>query len=155
MFRIHALPAEPFSPLTTLDTAALAAERATRVTADRTPGFPCRVSLEDAEPGESLLLLHFTHHDVDSPYRAAGPIFVREAAMQAQPAIGEVPLQLRRRLLSVRGYDAPGENMLQAEVLEGERLADTLTTMFANPDIAYVHIHIARPGCFAARATRA
>lgn len=155
MFRIHALPASLFAPLISLDAAGLGEHRALRIKADASPGFPCRVSLVDAEPGESLLLVHFTHHDVASPYRASGPIFVREAAATAQPAIGEVPLQLRRRLLSLRGYDAEGARMRHADVVDGESLADALTTMFDDDGIACIHIHNARPGCYATRATRA
>jgi hypothetical protein len=33
-----------------------------------------------------VLLLPFTHHDVSSPYRAAGPIFVRRGVKTATPA---------------------------------------------------------------------
>lgn len=155
MFRIHALPADTFRPLFALDDESLRARHARRVTADRTPGFPCRVSLADAEPGESLILVHHLHHDVDSPYRASGPVFVREGAVEAMPAIGEVPLQLRRRLLSVRGYATAGTAMHAMAVVEGEALAETIASMFADPAIDYLHLHNARPGCYAARATRA
>lgn len=155
VFRIHALPADTFAPLSALDDDALRAHHARRVVADESPGFPCRVSLQDAQLGESLLLLHYWHHDADSPYRASGPIFVREGVLEAIPGIGEVPLQLRRRLLSVRGYTTAGTAMRTMTVIEGERLADTVAGIFADPAIDYLHIHNARPGCYAARVTRA
>jgi hypothetical protein len=118
------------------------------------PGYPCRVSLEDAEPGERLLLLTFEHHGVDSPYRASGPIYVREGAVQADPAVNEVPLQLRRRLLSVRAYSAAGM-MRDASVVEGKDLEGAVETLFADPKVAYLHLHNAIPGCYAARVERA
>ena len=55
--------------------------------ADAKPGYPCRVTLEDAEIGERVLAVPFIHHDVQSPYRASGPVFVRESAQTAKPAV--------------------------------------------------------------------
>src|SRR6187399_1365644 len=98
-FQILALPRDEFAPLFALADAQLQARGGKRCIADRKPGFPCRVSLEDAAPGESLVLIPFTHQSADSPYRASGPIFVREMARQASLGVNEVPEQLRVRLL--------------------------------------------------------
>ena len=77
-FRIRGLSPAQFAPLFALDAAALA-ERSMRLVAVDSPhSAPCRVTLEDAAPGEQLLLLPFAHHMAHSPYRASGPIFVRE-----------------------------------------------------------------------------
>ena len=83
-FKISALPLEPFAPLFDLDAAQLGARGAKRYIADRRPGYPCRVSLADAEPGERVILVPFTHHDAHSPYRASGPIFIREIVRLVQ-----------------------------------------------------------------------
>jgi hypothetical protein len=112
------------------------------------------VSLVDAEVGESLILLPYEHHAVDTPYRAAGPIYVREGAARAIPAVDEVPELLRRRLLSLRAYDAEG-TMRDAAVAEGAALEGALAALFADPKVAYIHLHNALPGCYAARADRA
>jgi hypothetical protein len=152
-FRIVGLPREPFAPLFGLSDAALAARGIRRVIADSKPGYPCRVSLVDAEPGESLLLLHHVHHDVDGPYRGAGPIYVRESAVESVPAAGEVPDVVARRLLSVRAYDAEGM-MLAADVTEGRDLAGTAARLFADPLVAVLHVHNAKPGCFSCRIER-
>ena len=85
-FVIRGLSPEPFRPLFALDDAALAARNIRRVIADSDRGFPCRVTLQDARQGETLLLLPYLHHDVAGPYRASGPIYVREAAMQGGTA---------------------------------------------------------------------
>lgn len=127
---------------------------ARRRVADETPGFPCRISLEDAPQGERLILLPYEHHAVNSPYRAAGPIFVREHARKWNEEIGVVPPVLRTRLLSVRGYDAAGL-MEDADVIPGEALQERIETMFANEQIDYLHVHFARRGCFACRIERA
>ncbi len=71
-----------------------------RMQADSKPGYPCRITLEDAEPGESLLLLRWTHLDMQTPYRASGPIFVRELARETGLYRNSIPEQQRIRLLS-------------------------------------------------------
>lgn len=98
-FRLHALPLAPFRPLFELDDAGLAAIGARRMTADAPHSAPCRVSLADAAPGERLILLNHRHLDApSSPYRSEGPVFVREAAVEASPAPGEIPDMVARRL---------------------------------------------------------
>lgn len=151
-FRIEGLEPDAFQPLFALDDEALAARGVRRQTADHTPGFPCRVSLEDAEPGEEVLLLNFEHHAVDSPYRAAGPIFVRRGAVRFS-AVNVVPPVLRPRLLSLRAYDARG-TMVGADVREGADFEAAIERLFEDPSAAYVHVHNAKPGCFACRVDR-
>lgn len=153
MFRIHALSAAQFQPLFSLSDEELAARDIRRVIADGRPAFPCRISLRDAAEGERLLLLPYLHHDVATPYRASGPIYVREDASEATPAADEVPEQLRRRVLSVRAYDAAG--MMQvAEVVDGRELEAAIARAFALEQVAYLHVHNAKPGCYACRITR-
>ena len=153
-FRVSALPVAPFQPLFALGAAARRAPGAPRCVAAAQPGFPSRGSLADAAPGERLILLNFEHQPARSPYRASGPIFVREAARQAAPAIGEVPESLRLRLLSVRAYDAE-DLIAEAEVAEGRDLDALIGRLFANDAVAYLHVHYARRGCYAARIDRA
>lgn len=154
-FRIHALPLAPFRPLFDLDDAALRAMGACRMIADAPHAAPCRVSLADAEPGERLLLVNHRHLDAAaSPYRGEGPIFVREGAVEATLAAGEVPDMLGRRLLSARVYDADWM-MTDADVVEGRDLAGRLEAWFADPAVSTIHLHTARRGCFMAAAERA
>lgn len=152
-FRISALPREAFAPLFLLDDTELVRRGARWRVADSKPGYPCRVSLIDAEPGERVLLLPYTHHEVASPYRASGPIYVREQARDHTPAIDEVPDAVRRRLLSVRAYDAAGF-MVDAEVTEGRDLEAAVGRFFADQRVAYLHLHNARPGCYSCRVDR-
>lgn len=152
-FRIHGLAPQPFQCLLALSDAELAQRGVKRMRVDECPGFPCRVSLEDAPIGETVLLLHWEHLQTVSPYRASGPIFVRENAHAPAEFTDAVPEQLRRRLLSVRAYD--GDDMMRAaEVLQGDTLETQIKTYFADPSIRYLHVHNARPGCFACRIDR-
>lgn len=153
-FRISGLPLAPFRPLFTLSDEELARRHIFRRIADCRPGFPCRVSLRDAQPGESLLLLSYEHLAVASPYRSRHAIYVREAATEARPEIGEVPELLAVRLLSVRAFDADGM-MQAAEVVQGTELAALVTQTLADEAVAYLHVHSAKAGCFVARVDRA
>lgn len=152
-FILRGLNPELFAPLFELDDAALAAQQMARMTATRANAFPCRVSLIDAEVGEELLLLPYVHQSADSPYRASGPIFVRRHAAVANVAVDVVPELVRRRLISARAYDG-ADRIVDAEVCEGTRVAVWLQRAFDVPDIAYVHLHNARYGCFSCRADR-
>ena len=153
-FQIHALPRDTFAPLFALSDDALRDRDIRRVVADGRPVYPCRVSLQDATEGERLLLLPHAHHVVDTPYRASGPVYVREAAIQATPDIDEVPALLRSRLLSLRAYDARGM-MVWADVRPGTELEAGLDELFALERTDYIHLHYAKPGCYACRVVRA
>jgi hypothetical protein len=152
-FRFTGIAHEPFAPLFALSDTELAARGMRRVTADSKPGYPCRVSLEDAGIGERLILLPFDHQPAHSPYKASGPIFVRENVREAYEGTA-IPEVLNGRLLSLRGYDAR-DLIVEADVVEGAGAKDALTRMFGNSDVAYVHIHNAKRGCYACRVDRA
>ena len=123
---------------------------ATRTVADAAHAYPCRRCLTDAEPGEALLLLSYDPWTVGSPYRQAGPVFVHEREC-ATAVVAELPDQQRRRLLSVRAFDAHGMAR-EAFVSKGSEL--DLDRVLADPDVSFVHLHNAGPGCFAARVDR-
>ena len=146
-FQIVGLPAEKFAPLFNATEEELRGHGARILVADAKPGYPCRVSLTDAEKGERVLTLPFTHHDVDSPYRASGPIFIREGISATEPGVNEVPEMLRIRQLSIRAYDAEAM-MVTAKLCSGEQLAELLRDLFSNNRVAYIHLHNAGPGCF-------
>jgi hypothetical protein len=152
-FRCIALPADDFAPLFGLDDAELAARGARRVVADG-PGYPCRLTLDDAAPGDAVLLVHHTHVSAPSPYRAGGPVFVRERARCVEFEVGAVPPALRQRLLSIRAYDAD-DLIIDADVVGGSQLEPLVTRMLAAQRAAYLHVHYARYGCYAARIERA
>jgi hypothetical protein len=153
-FQITGLKRAQFADLIGLSDAQLAARNARRVVADRHPGFPCRVSLVDAQPGESLLLLNYEHLPLASPYRASHAIYVREHASDFRPEVNGIPPVLRTRLLSLRAFSEDGM-MLDADVTEGAALAPAIERMLSESAVAFLHVHNARPGCYAARVDRA
>ena len=152
-FRIRGLPAEEFAPLFELPNEALAARGAVRQIADgRRPGYPCRVSLTDSSPGDDLILVNYEHHAVESPYRMRFAIYVRRGERRFD-AIGEVPEQLRCRALALRTFNEKAM-MVGWELVDGHDLEGAIERRFADPRAAYLHIHFAAPGCYAARVDR-
>jgi hypothetical protein len=152
-FRITGLPVAEFASLFSLDAAALERAGVVRVVADEPYAFPCRITLTDAKPGETLLLLSYAHQAARTPYASSGPIFVRHGAESTRVAINEVPDQQRRRLLSVRAYDAE-HSMVDAEVAPGAELEALIERFFGNETVDYLHVHNARRGCYACRVDR-
>jgi hypothetical protein len=112
------------------------------------------VSLQDAEPGERVILLPFQHQPGASPYQASGPIFVREAATDVVPPPNVVPELLRTRLLSVRAYDT-ADLMIAAAIVDGTTLETAIERSLGDSRVSYLHVHFAGPGCYACRIDRA
>src|SRR6516164_5537212 len=151
-FRILGLDPAPFVPLYGLPDDELARRGVRRFVVDQ-PRLPDRIEVRDAELGESLLLLNYLHQPAESPYRASHAIFVREGATSAHVAIDEVPEALRSRPLSLRAFDARGM-IVDGILVDGPEMLAASARLLANTDVAYVHVHFARLGCYAARVDR-
>jgi hypothetical protein len=154
MFQIIGMDPSPFVPLYGLSDEALAQHGVRRERVTAFPGAPDRVSLDDVEAGGTVLLLNHLHQPATTPYRSQHAIYIREGAERAHhPAPGEVPPMMRRRVLSVRAFDAAGW-MLDADLVDGADLAATtalIDRLLAPPEAAELHVHFAKRGCFAAR----
>jgi hypothetical protein len=153
-FIVSGLPVETFEPLFGLDDQTLAARNAVRVIAGNGGRYPCRITLEDAPAGESLLLVNSQHQAAATPYRSNYAIYVREAARTAQRLEGQLPPVLRGRPIAVRAFDEAGM-LLAAELALNDDVEAAIGRQFANPAAAYLHAHNAAHGCFAARIDRA
>jgi len=153
-FRITGLSPEPFRHLYGLSEAVLAEHGARRVVVDHAPGYPDRIEVRDAQPGERVLLVNYTHQPADTPFRSSYAIYVREGAEVAYDAVGEVPEAMRGRVISLRAFDAEGM-LIDADLADGTALEPLIGRMLADPRAAYLHAHYAKPGCYAARIDRA
>jgi len=153
-YRVRGLSPEFFASLFALTDDELSSRGAVRRFADEPNAFPCRVSLEDASPGEEVLLLPYRHHDVSSPYQSSGPIYVRRNAISPYDRVDEIPRMQLGRLTSVRAYDASGF-LVESDVVPGTDLDRLARHFLENPRVDYLHVHNARPGCFAFRIDRA
>lgn len=152
-YRISGLSPEPFAALIGASDDTLAKAGALRVVAGADKGWPCRISLEDAKAGETLILAHHTSHDVQTPYRSSYAIYLRENAGRAASYVDATPPVFEGRPLGLRGFDASGMLRDAALALPGQADAK-IRDLFANDAIAYIHAHNAAHGCFAARVDR-
>jgi hypothetical protein len=152
-FRVTGLSPEPFRPLFGLSDDALARRGARRYVADG-PGFPDRIEISDAAPGETLLLVNYVHQPADTPYRASHAIFVRERAVEPTDVVDDLPPAMRSRPLSLRAFDAAGL-MVDGELVDGGAAEPLIERFLADPQVAYIHAHYARRGCYAGLIERA
>jgi hypothetical protein len=153
-FRITGLSSAPFQPLFALSDQALAQLGVQRYVADKKPAFPDRIELRDAEIGETLLLLNYTHQPANTPYRASHAIFVLEGATTTYDRVNEIPEALRVRTLSLRAFDN-SHQMVDADLVEGQQLEDAVDRLLSSSRVAYIQAHYAKRGCYAARIERA
>lgn len=133
--------------------AELQQHRAKRITVAKIPGTPCRVSLQDAEVGEEVILVHYEHQSADSPFRSSDAVYVRNNVEQGQFEMNEIPELFRHRLMSVRGF-SEGHYLVDADAVEGTELETILDQILGNPNVDYIHLRYAKSGCFAARVER-
>jgi hypothetical protein len=154
-YSITGLLIEDFQPLFGLSEPELAQRNIVRMTADSAVGYPCRVLLEDAKPGDTLLLLNHEYQPVHSPYQGRHAIFVNEAATAPATFVDEVPAVLTvRKAISIRAFDEAGM-IVDADVAPGAEVEELIRRLLENPKAAYLHAHNAGRGCFAARIDRA
>jgi hypothetical protein len=152
-YRIQGLDRARFAHLFGLADEELESRGTRRVKADSERGYPCRIGLDHAAPGESLLLLNHVSLDVPTPFRTAYAIFVREDASEPALHVNALPPVLTGRTLSLRGFD--GEGMLRTAALAGPgEVEDAIPQMFADKAVASIHAHNAAYGCFLARIER-
>lgn len=153
-YRIRGLDPSAFAHLFSAGEIELARNLARREVAGAVGKYPCRVSLEDAAPGEALVLAHYANHDVASPYRNAFAIYVRKNAVAAAEYVDALPPVLRGRPIALRGYDAQG-NLHSAALALADDVDASARALLEDDAIAYIDAHNAMHGCFAARIERA
>ena len=146
-FQIVALQEKEINNLSLMNDEELKSIGAVKIIANKKPGYPCRVSLKDAEVGEEVILLNYEYHRVNSPYKANGPIFIRKGATTAKLGVNEIPEMLHHRYLSVRAYNTDSM-IVEARVTEGVNLREHIDEMFDNKEVEYIHVLNAKPGCY-------
>ena len=150
---VTGLSAEPYRHLYGLSGGELAAHGVKRYVADATPGFPDRIEMRDADPGEFLLLLNHVSVEQDTPYKASHAIFIREGAEHTYRGENEIPEVMFRRLLSLRAFDAEGM-MIDASIAKGLEIEPAIKRFFEIPIVSHIHAHNAARGCYSGRIDR-
>ena len=152
-FTITGLDHVEFAPLFGLSDEELKERGVIRKTATSKPGFPCRITLEDAEPGEGLLLFNYESHKAATPYRSSYAIYVRENAAKAAHFENELPPVFKGRPLALRHFNADG-HLVGASLVLNKDAVDKIEAAFSDRQVAYIHAHNAAHGCFAAEVRR-
>jgi hypothetical protein len=152
-FVITGLSPEPFRPLFGLPDEVLRERNIIRRVAEAKPGYPCRITLQDAEPGETLLLLNHESHSAPTPYASRYAIYVREGAAAPATYRNELPPVFTGRPIALRFFSEDGM-LLGADMGRGEELTAKIEAAFARADVAYIHAHNAMHGCFSAEIRR-
>ena len=152
-FTVTGLSADEFAPLFALSDEALEQRGIIRKKATSKPGFPCRITLEDAEPGETVLLLNYESHKAETPYRSSYAIFVREGAQEAASYTDELPPVFKGRPMAFRHFNEDGHLVGASLALNGDA-KEKIEAAFSDSRVAYIHAHNAAHGCFAAEVTR-
>ncbi len=152
-FRVTGLPVAPFQPLFAMTDEELHAHHAKRYVVDAMPGFPDRIELRDADVGERVILVNHEHLPDAGPFRSRHAVYVIEGATRSYDAIDRIPDVLRRRMLSLRAFDAGGM-MVDATLVAGVDLEPAIGRFLADPAVAFLHCHYATRGCYACRIDR-
>lgn len=153
-YRIEGLDPALFAESCGASDDTLARHGAVRVVADKALGYPCRITLEDAEPGETLLLLPPRLERPGSPFGFTYAIFVQQDVPRAAQYLDAVPPIFAPRVPSLRGFDEDGVVRAAALAQPGEADA-AIERVLDDPAVVYIDVHNAVAGCFAARVERA
>jgi len=76
-----------------------------------------------------------------------------DVAMAGSSSVRPGSIGVRRRTLAVRAFDDEAM-MIGFELVAGEQLEQAIECLLADPRAAYLHVHFAAPGCYAARVER-
>ncbi len=124
-----------------------------RMTATNDSGFPCRVCLHYAKPGEEMLLGSYNLPKPQGLYWTPSPIFVHaEPCTPYEGADEIVDIVRHNALVSVRAYDADGMVLYDlGQVSDGTEVDAPLARALGDVRTSFVNIHTARPGCLLCR----
>ena len=118
-------------------------------------GNPCRHCLKDIPKGAEMLVLAYRPFEHLHPYAEAGPIFLcaDECEQGGGTVVPEI-LQTSPDYL-IKGYSADERIVYgTGTIVTADAMADQAADIFADPDIAFIHVRSARNNCYQARIDR-
>ena len=124
-----------------------------RVVLDADSG-PCRHCLKMIPKGKGMLILAHRPFPVPQPYAEVGPIFL--CAEPCERGGGEArPEALASPDYIVRGYGADDRILYgSGGVVATEAIPLRAAELFADPQVAYLHVRSARNNCYQCRIDR-
>jgi Protein of unknown function (DUF1203) len=151
-YQVNGLDPAEFAAFFARNDDELRAHGAVRVFAED-DGYPCRTMLKHATIGDELLLINYTHQPNKTPYFSSGPIYVCRKALAPVRLTNAIPDMLHVRPLSIRGY-GHDHMIVDADVCDGADAEVLIQRLLANSQISYLHVHLARRGCYACHVAR-
>jgi hypothetical protein len=114
------------------------------------PGFPCRHCLRLGVPGETMLLASWDLPRPLGPYWTPSPVFLHAHDCERAEVSDTLPeTVVVNSIVSLRHYDAEGMCLYDlGVVLPGDQAEAALRERLADPRVAFINIHTARPGCW-------
>ena len=118
-------------------------------------GNPCRHCLRDIPAGREMLVLAHKPFAGTHPYAEVGPIFLCAEACPRGGG-GEIPQVLTSAPdYLIKGYSSSDRIVYgTGGVVPTGEMQDRIDAIFANPDVAYIHVRSARNNCYQARVER-
>jgi hypothetical protein len=124
-----------------------------RVRAEGT-GNPCRHCLRMVPEGAGMLILAHRPFPAPQPYAEVGPIFLCEDPC-ARGGGKDRPAMLASPDYIVRGYGRDDRIVYgSGGVVATEAIPARAEALFADPEIAYLHVRSARNNCYQVRIDR-
>ncbi|MEX0348903.1 MAG: DUF1203 domain-containing protein [Paracoccaceae bacterium] len=119
-------------------------------------GNPCRHCLCDIPEGEEMLVLAHRPFDALQPYAETGPIYFCAAPCEPHRDTGALPEILTTSPdYLIKGYGDDDRIVYGTGVIiRSDALLEAASNIFADPDVAYIHIRSSRNNCYQARLDR-
>ena len=143
------LPRQDFAHLSGLNDKVLRLQNIMRQTVDAKPGPSCRITLQDADAGETVLLLSYQSHDVPAPCALRSAAYVREGAAQAAAYRDALPPVFADRPVALRLFNQDAM-LVGADMSFNPGVKAKIEQGFARVEVAGIHGHNPVYGCFVA-----
>ena len=110
-------------------------------------GEPLRCCLRDADPGERIGLIAYGPFPWDGVYAEVGPVFVHADDCGGYARTDAYPEGFRHRQQIFRAY-GHDRTIVDSIVVDGVDAEPALATLFARPDVDFVHSRNVAYGCY-------
>ncbi|WP_299684986.1 DUF1203 domain-containing protein [uncultured Tateyamaria sp.] len=118
-------------------------------------GNPCRHCLREIPAGADMLILAHKPFEGTHPYAEIGPIFLCAAACPQGSGADQPEVLKTAPDYLLKGY-GPHDRIVYGTggVVATDAMQARIAEIFADPEVAYIHVRSARNNCYQARVDR-
>ncbi|MEL7513079.1 MAG: DUF1203 domain-containing protein [Pseudomonadota bacterium] len=118
-------------------------------------GTPCRHCLKHIPKGQDMLILAYKPFDGSHPYAETGPIFLCADSCERGGGDDLPEIFTTSPDFLVKGYSANDRIIYgTGAVTPTKEMQSRIDAIFADPEVAYIHVRSARNNCYQARVDR-